>query len=152
MSNPSTTVVPSFSVPGLTDDEERALKRLFAIATLQSVGLQTDEAYYLGSQVVKNLRIAIPKELEFLNTVLGWGAIAVDPIVERLSVDGFRLPDSTDADEYLADLWEMSSMSSEQALAFTDALSMRRSYGWVGKGHDGNVRITVESPLNMTVA
>lgn len=147
---PYPVTIPTLPSLGLSDEERSMFEELQARALACRQGLELSEAYYLGEQVVKNLRIAIPKELEFLNTVVGWAAIAVDPLVERLSVDGFLLPGATDADEYLGSLWVESGMESELPLAFTDTLSLGRSYGWVGKGADGP-RITVESPLNMTV-
>lgn len=142
--------IPTLPLVGLSDDEIALFEQLQEAATLCRTGLEMSEAYYLGEQIVKNLRIAIPKELEFLNTVVGWGAVPVDPLVERLSVDGFLLPGATDADDYVGTLWDAAGMEAEQALAFTDMLSMGRTYGWVGKGEDAP-RITIESPLNMTV-
>jgi hypothetical protein len=47
------------------------------------MAMRLSEAYYLGEQVVDNLRIAVPAELEFLREVLNWPALAVDPYVER---------------------------------------------------------------------
>lgn len=149
---------PNFTTPtlpllGLSEDE-RAL-----ITTLQSRGqrdraeMQLTEAYYLGLQVIQNLRIAIPKELEFLRTLVGWPAQAVDPYVERLNVDCFRQTDATDGDQNLMDIMEENGFEAEQPLAFTDALSMRRAYWVVGSPveKDAAPVITVESPLNMSV-
>lgn len=150
MATTSTVTIPTLPLLGLSEDERLLLERLQEVSFECRTGLEMSEAYYLGEQVVRNLRIAIPKELEFLRTVVGWAAVAVDPLVERLAVDGFLLPGATDADAYLADLWALSGMESEQSLAFTDMLSLGRAYGWVGKGEDGP-RITIESPLNMTV-
>jgi hypothetical protein len=48
-----------------------------------------------------------PAELEFLRDVVGWPALAVDPYVERHALDGFRLPNATDADPYLGSLWSL---------------------------------------------
>jgi hypothetical protein len=110
-------------------------------------------AYYLGEQVIDNLRIAVPKELEFLRTLVGWPALGVDPLVERLAIDGFRLPTSTDADDHLSALWDANAGEYEQTLAFTDALVMHRAYWMVGSNPEkgGPPLITAESPLNMTV-
>lgn len=158
MQFPSLTQFRSFSIPvlptlGLSDDEKQMIQRLQMDALRCRGDMEISEAYYAGEQIIDNLRIAVPQELEFLRTIVGWPAIAVDPIVERLSVDGFRLPNATDADEYLGGLWEMNGCEAEQSLAFTDALAMRSAYWSVGSPLEagGIPNITVESPLNTAV-
>ncbi len=102
---------------------------------------------------MQNLRIAVPAELEFLNTIVGWPAMAVDPYVERLGVDCFRVPTATDGDADIADMMAANGFAAEQTLAYTDALSMGRAYWAVGSPLEkgGAPQITVESPLNMSV-
>lgn len=149
----STATVPTMPLLGLDEDEQKL------IVTLQHAGLRErsemalTEAYYLGTQIVQNLRIAVPKELEFLRTIVGWPAVAVDPLVERLFVDGFRVDGATDADDYLAAIWDANDGPMEQSLAFTDALSMRHAYWSVGSPVErgGPPLITVDSPLSTSV-
>lgn len=145
--------VPDLPLLGLSEDERQTIMRLETQSARHRQHMVLAEAYYLGEQVIKNLRIAVPKELEFLRTIVGWPSMAVDPYVERLSADCFMLPDATDGDEHLSDLWHENGLRSEQALAYTDALSMGRSYWCVGSPMeaDGPPQITVESPLNMSV-
>lgn len=149
----SRSIIPSLPLLGLTEDEKTLIGLLRSQANSCRGELELSEAYYLGTQVVDNLRIAIPKELEFIKPALGWAAMAVDPYVERLNADGFRLPEATDADAYLAGLMDQNGFSALQSLAYTDALSMGRSYWCVGsppvKG-DAPL-VTVESPLNVAV-
>lgn len=135
----------------LTEDEKTLVTGLHRKLTSCRPDLELDLAYYLGEQVVKHLRMAVPKELEFLRTVLGWGAVAVDPIVERLAIDGFRLPGGTDVDETLTAQWDGDGMDAAQGMLFTDALTMRRGYLMVGARAGGGARMTVESPLNVAV-
>lgn len=144
---------PTMPLLGLSEDEKQLMETLRANALKRRHWLEMSEAYYLGAQVVKNLRIAIPKELEFINPVLGWGAQAVDPYVGRLRADGFRRHGETDVDDDLAEVFDANGFQSEQRLAFTDALSMGRGYWVVGSPLEpGDApRITVESPLNMSV-
>lgn len=141
--------VPSSSE--LTDDERTLIAALHNKMVAARPQLELDLSYYLGEQVVQNLRIAVPKELEHLKTVLGWGAVAVDPIVERLAVDGFRLPGETDVNETLGRHWDSNGMDAAQSMLWTDALSMRRGYLMVGAREGGGARITNESPLNVAV-
>lgn len=135
----------------LSDDERSLIVALHSKMVAARPDLELDLAYYLGEQVVQNLRIAVPKELEHLKTVLGWAAVAVDPIVERLAIDGFRLPNETDINETLTHHWETNGMDAAQSMLWTDALTMRRGYLMVGAREGGGARITNESPLNVSV-
>lgn len=149
----SRAVVPTLPLLGLTDDEKQMIVTLQAQAMLQRQDMLLADAYRRGQQVIQNLRIAVPKELEFLRTIVGWPAKAVDPYVARLSVDCFRVPTATDGDEHLMALMAANGFDGEQSLAFDDALTMGHALWSVGSGVEkGDVPlITVESPLNMTV-
>lgn len=148
----SSAVTPNLPLLGVTDDEAAVLTTLRNQRERNASLMELAQAYYLGNYVVDNLRIAIPKELEFLRTILGWPAMAVDPYVERLFADGFIVGNGTDSDERIAELLEANGFAAEQGLAFTDALSMGRCYWMVGTNPDGGAPIvTVESPLNMNV-
>ena len=153
---PTLPLFPSFSVPmlpnlTLADDEKNLISRLQAESLRCRPAMELAEAYYLGEQVIDNLRIAVPAELEFLRTIVGWGALAVDPYVERHAIDCFRLANGTDADPYLTSLWTGNGLDAELPLAVTDALSMGRGWWVVGSPLEsgGVPRITVESPLNL---
>lgn len=144
---------PTLPLLGLSEDEKHLMDTLRRNALRCRRDMELSEAYYLGAQVVKNLRIAIPKELEFINPILGWAAQAVDPYVARLHADGFRLAGATDVDATLSEMFDLNGFAAEQRLGFTDALSMGRAFWVVGSPAEtgGVPRITVESPLNMSV-
>ena len=145
--------IPLASVAGLSESEKALIQKLQRRRDDQRKSLWVSEAYYHGKQQVDNLRIAVPQEMEFLATIPGWGAQAVDPYVERLNLDGFRLPGATDSDSALGDLWRESGGAAAQSLAYTDALVTGRAYWVVGSpAEPGSAPVvTVESPLNMTV-
>lgn len=149
----SRSVIPTLPLLGLSDDEKSLIQTLQARATLQRSEMELTEAYYLGMQVIQNLRIAVPRELEFIRTIVGWAASAVDPYVERLQADCFRKMGATDGDAHLSELMSANGFASEQLLAFTDALALRLAYWMVGSPAErgGAPVITVESPLNMSV-
>ena len=149
----SRSLIPTLPLLGLSESEKATIENLQARANACRHQMELAEAYYLGEQVVENLRIAIPKELEFLRTIVGWPAMAVDPYVERLFADGFRVPTATDADQHIADLMDENGFDSEQSLSFTDALSMGRGYWCVGSPPESGAAplVTVESPRNMAV-
>lgn len=149
----SSRVIPNMPLLGLSEDEQQLIKTLQSKALLDRSDMELSEAYYLGCQVVQNLRIAVPPEVEqAIRTIVGWGALAVDPYVERHAIDCFRLPDGTDADDYLTSIANANGLDAELPVAFTDVLSMGRTYWMVGSSPDGGApRITAESPLNTSV-
>lgn len=149
----SLDTMPTLPLLGLSEDEKQLIQSLQKVALQHRGHLELSEAYYLGEQVIRNLRIAVPSELEFLRTIVGWPSMAIDPYVERLHADGFRLAAATDADQHLMDLMAANGFDAEQSLAYTDSLSMGRGYWVVGSPLESGdaPRITVESPLNMAV-
>jgi len=150
----SPTTIPTLPLVNLSDDERAMIGRLQSRAQLDRSDMLLTNSYYKGEQIIRNLKIAIPDEIAGqLRTLVGWSRIAVDPYVERLGADGFRLVGATDSDQDLWDMWDDNGLQAEQSLAFTDALAMGRSYWLVGSPDEpgGSPRITVESPLNMAV-
>lgn len=150
----SSVVAPTLPSLGLSEDERALIGQLRGQYQRTASTMALCEQYYKGEQAIKNLRIAVPKELEgHLCTVVGWGAMAVDPYVERLNADCFRQVGATDGDEYLMAMMEANNFESEQSLAYADALSMGPAYWVIGSPAsrgDAPV-ITVESPLNTAV-
>jgi hypothetical protein len=146
----SPTSFPTLQSLFLSEEEKNLVTRLMATVDRQQAGMRLTNAYYEGEQTLTNLGIAIPKELESLRTVIGWPALAVDPIAERLSIDGFRLPGRTSTDDSLWELWSGNDMPAQFAMGTIDALAMRSSWVTVGSNPDGGMPIMrVESPLNM---
>lgn len=147
----SPVYIPDLPSLSLSEDEKSLISRLQMMAWRQRALMELTDAYYRGEQIITNLRIAIPAELEFLRTIVGWPKVAVDPLVERMSIDGFRLPGATDVDDALQDVWLLNHMDAEQALLFVDAFAMGR--GWILGGSPverGDVPVMcVESPLNI---
>lgn len=152
--NFSTTVIPTLPSLSLDASEQALIQQLRGQYQRDASTMALCEQYYKGEQAIKNLRIAVPKELEgHLRTLVGWAAMAVDPYVERLNVDCFRQVNATDGDEYLMAMMDANNFASEQSLAYTDALSMGPAYWVVGSPAtrgDAPV-VTVESPLNTAV-
>lgn len=149
----STSLIPTLPLLSLSEDERRMILACQAEGWRHRTEYELSRAFYLGTQVLTNLRIAIPKELEFINPVIGWGAKAVDPYVERLNADSFRLAGATDSDSDLDAVMAENGFRSEQSLAFRDAISMGPALWCVGSPLEsgGVPRVTVESPLNMSV-
>lgn len=151
----SPVYIPALPSLNLSDAERVIISKLQMRAWRQRYWMELTDSYYRGMQVIQDLGIAIPPELSGqLRTIVGWPRIAVDPFVERLGVDCFRLAGETEGDQDLEDLWLGAGMDAEQSLAYTDALVMGRSWLLMGSPlEDGDpAEICVESPLNISAA
>lgn len=147
----SPSPIPWLPSIGLSEDELSLISQIERRHWNSRYLMELTDCYYRGEQIVTNLRIAIPAELEFIRTLVGWGKVPVDPYVERLNVDSFRLGSSIDPAQDLADIWTDNGMAAEQKLAYTDALSMGQGWFTVGSPVDESdaPRICVQSPLNI---
>lgn len=148
----SPIIVPELQSLALTEDERNLIERLQARAWWNRGWMMLTDAYYKGEQIVTNLGISIPAELSGLRTIIGWPALAIDPIDERLSVEGFRLGDATDSDQDLYEIWQNNCLDAEQSLAHVDAMAMGRSFLTIGSPDEPDEPpvIAVESPLNIS--
>ncbi|RCV53478.1 phage portal protein [Marinitenerispora sediminis] len=119
----------------------------------QAPKLERLDRYYRGGQRLAAIGLALPPEMERLQTVINWPALAVDSLEERLDVEGFQLGGDTSADERLWDWWQANDLDEESSLAHLDALVLGRSYVTVSTGEaaDDPPVITVESARTMAV-
>lgn len=147
----SIPVLPSL---GLTESERQLIATLQNRAQPDRANMTLCKQYFKGAQVIDNLKMAVPDEIAvLLRTLVGWSRLAVNPYVERLARDGFRLPGETDINQDLEDVWVDNGLAAEQKLAYKDALTMGRGYWLIGSPDEpgASPKITVESPLNMGV-
>lgn len=150
----SPSSIPTLPSLGLSDTEKQLIATLQRRAQHDRNNMELAKAYYKGAQIIDNLKMAVPDEIaQQLRTLVGWPRLAVNPYVERLAFDGFRLPGETDINQDLQDVCTDNGLAAEQKLAYKDALTMGRGY-WLGGSPDESgysPKITVESPLNMGV-
>jgi hypothetical protein len=155
----SSTVVPTafagttLVLSQMSVDEEDLFRRLSLLVSSDRYNLQLRNAYYEGTARIRDLGISIPPQMRQLHTALGWPRVAVESVEERINLDGFRYPSSSDADQDLQDIWLANDMDSEHNLANLDALVYGRGFITVGSPDEpGDAPlITVESPLDMAV-
>lgn len=145
--------LPPPDVQSLSDDEQMLLQGLSTKLSAQAVQMMIRDSYYQGTQRLFQLGISIPPQLAGIRTVVDWPRVTVDPLVQRATIDGFRLPDSTDVDVELAQYWNANGMDAEAPLCFLDSLVLGRGYMIVGSPDSpgDSPIVTVESPLNMTL-
>lgn len=146
------SAIPTLPSLQLSDDEQHLVEYLHRLGqSADYTNMVLTNSYYMGAQNIPNLQIAIPSQLAAqLRTLVGWASPAVDPYVERLNVDGFRLPDETEVNADLGRIWDANGLDSELPLAITDSLAMGQAWWLVGSDGQGSARISVESPLNVS--
>src|SRR5690242_1945713 len=86
------------------------------------------EAYYEGEQRVEQLGLAIPPELRRFLTIAAWPGTYADEIAARTTLEGFELPDATDADRQLWRIWQANSLDSESKMGQLDAIVRGSSF------------------------
>lgn len=121
-------------------------------STLVRSRVETDalDDRYEGANLLKQLGLSIPPELEAFSVLLNWGRVTVDAVERRLDVQGFRAGNGQ-ADSYLRDVWQYNNMDERSSFAHTDALALKRSYVCIGTNERDRQYplITVESPREM---
>lgn len=103
--------------------------------------------YYDGKERVRDLGISLPPSLSSLPAVVGWPAMAVDILEERLDFEGWN-------DPALDEVYQANDLDVVSSMAHTDALIFGTSFLVVGTGDtaSGEPEVTVRpvSPNEMT--
>ena len=104
------------------------------------------EGYYEGSSRVRDLGVAIPPELQRVQTVVSWPGIAVDALEERLDWLGW-----TNGDGYGLDgVYAANRLATASCDVHLDALIFGLSFVAVIPQDDGSVLVRPQSPKNCT--
>lgn len=92
-------------------------------------------SYYEGHNALKDLGIAIPPTLKWIDAVVGWPAKAVDSMIDRNGIEGFvSTSGSVAMNALLTDLWESNRLAIEIPSAHTSALVHSCAFVFVGRG------------------
>ncbi|MGV9888382.1 phage portal protein [Streptomyces sp. NPDC003395] len=143
--------IPELPLTFLSDDELQLLTALRTDLLGSRFRLELLDAYFNGEQIVRDLGISIPPQLQRLHTVIGWPRIGVESLEQRLDLEAFRWADGSDSSD-LEEIAESNDLYDEASLAHLDALTYGREYVAVGSGEAGDPPlITYESPLDMTM-
>jgi len=118
----------------LSDDEKTLLNRLWTKIQRAQRHNRLLDAYYEGEQRVEQLGLAIPPELRRFLTIVAWPGTYVDALAERITLEGFELPDATEADEDLWRIWQENSLDRESKLAHLEALKFGQAFIVIGAG------------------
>lgn len=132
----------------LSRDERATFDRLSNDLAQLEWGYKTLDGYYEGEQRLEQLGLAIPPDLRKFVVIVNWPRLGVDSVEERLDVEGFRYPDTDEADDELWRVWQANDLDEESQLAHLDALIYGRSFVTVGanEADEDTPLVTVESP------
>lgn len=142
-------------VPGLSEVEEAALRRLMEQLRARSARNALRRRYYAHDVELKSLGMAMPPAFDRLEAVLGWPAKAVDSMVRRTVLDRWQTPSAGDADTIgLSEVLEGARLDSELPGALTASLIHGVAFGFVSAGDvsagEPRALVTVQSAEHAT--
>lgn len=148
-----TVTVPELPLLDLSDDESGLIDMHRAELVSARFPLELRDCYYNGEQVIRDLKISIPPQLQGLHTVIGWPQIGVDALEQRLDIETWRYAGAPDASDELEEIVEANGLLTESQLAHLDSFIYGRSYAAGGSADDNGAPavITIESPMDMTL-
>lgn len=144
-------MITSMTVPGLSTGENDTLNELLDVLGAKSnINIQRSR-YVEAKQTTRHLGIAIPPQLESVETVIGWPEKAVAGLEARIDLDGFVLPGGTADDLSVNAIWSANRLSVEATEAHTSALKYGVSFLAVMMEDGPQPVIRNLSPTNSTV-
>jgi hypothetical protein len=148
-----TATIPELPLLDLSDDESRLIDELRGDLVTARFPLELRDCYYNGEQVIRDLKISIPPQLQGLHTVIGWPQIGVDALEQRLDIETWRYAGEPEASDELEEVMQANDLLTEAQLAHLDSFIYGRSYAAGGSAEDRDAPpvITIESPMDMTV-
>lgn len=114
--------------PELTDDEFASVDQLIARLQHKAIRNRLRSKYYDAKQTVQHLGIAIPPQLESIDTVIGWPQKSVDDLEQRIELEGFVVPGGSWSDYGLDVIWNENQLALEASQATTSALKYAVSF------------------------
>ncbi|GAA3699084.1 hypothetical protein GCM10022377_10110 [Zhihengliuella alba] len=90
------------------------------------------DAYYEGSHRLERLGLAVPPEMEKLETVVNWCRTTVDSVSDRLQMRRFYMPGEDQASDDLLEQWDYNNLDSEAVLNHQETMILGRGFVSVG--------------------
>lgn len=116
--------------------------------------LEENQTYYDATVRLRALGLSTPPEMRFLTAAVGWPAMYISSLEERLDVEDFRMGDESAGDDRLRDWWQANLLDVESGPGHTETLVHGISYITVSAPNedadeDPNIPIIkLESPFN----
>jgi len=143
---------PDFRLDDLSDDENNILNA--CVRQLSSKARVNDKRsqMYEGKYRAQHLGIAVPPQLEQVETTLMWPAKAVEALEALINLEGFVVPDGTAADYGIDRIWRENRLGIEATQAHTSALKYGVSFIAVLAGGPGEPGVVIRnlSPTSST--
>lgn len=126
---------------------ERMKRDLDACAVTDERNLR----YYLGTQRIEQLGLAIPPSLRRFLVIVNWPRVVADTIERRQNVRSLILPGEEITDPLLRAIWDANNLDADLTLFNQDRLVYGRAYMSVGANEDDPELplMHVESPREM---
>lgn len=121
-------MITSITVPGLTPAENDVLNELLSTLAEKTLINLRRSRYVDSKQVTRHLGIAIPPQLESVETVIGWPEKSVAGLESRIDLDGFVVPGGTADNFGVNAIWAANRLSVEATEAHTSALKYGVSF------------------------
>lgn len=141
-------------VRGLSEEHAALLAKMAATLEAKKPGNILRNAYYEGKDRIRQMGIAVPPELQDINTVVGWPGMAVGVLEERLDWQGVALLDGDAGDLGLEQVIVDNNLRSETQQGHMESLLGGVSFVTVSKGRavegEPEQLITIEPPTRMT--
>lgn len=147
MTSSALILQPSVTVSGLTEAEKVLVNRLLAKLGQKQLRNDLRTRYYDARETIRHLGIAVPPQLESVNTVVGWPAKSVDDLEQRIDLEGFVVPGGSWADFGLDVLWDENRMQLEASQGHASALKYAVSFVAVLAGDRGQPDVVIR-PLS----
>lgn len=114
--------------------------------------LETNQAYFDASFRLKALGLSTPPEMRYLTAAVGWPAMYIQSLEERLDVEDFRMGDESVGDDRLRNWWQANLLDVESGPGHTEALVHGIAYVTVSAPNDDEDPdipiMRLESPFN----
>jgi hypothetical protein len=122
VTSPSPALQRSFTVEGLTEDEQIVLNLLLEQLLARQPRNLLRASYYDGKRALRQVGTIIPPHYYRLGIVLGWSAKAVDILARRCNLDSFIWPDGDLGSVGFGEVWDGNFLGSEISSALTESL------------------------------
>lgn len=114
--------------------------------------LNTNQAYFDATLRLRALGLSTPPEMRHLTAAVGWPAMYIQSLEERLDVEDFRMGDDSVGDDRLRNWWQANLLDVESGPGHTEALVHGIAYVTVSapnEDEDPDIPIMrLESPFN----
>jgi hypothetical protein len=136
----------------LHPDEIKLIERMKRDLDACAITDERNLRYYLGTQRMEQLGLAIPPNLRRFIVIANWPRVVADTIERRQNVRSLVLPGQEMTDPRLREIWDANNMDADLTLFNQDRLIYGRAYMSVGSNEDdpANPLMHVESPREVT--